>query len=161
MKLRSINQSINGDEQLWLNDLIQVSTSVATAWVFSQDLGLFYPNLGYGIFSWRPWVFSEDLGILNGFWSSTKIHWENVRIFRVNDYKKHKNFIRNVWRWIEHFFGKIRTFFRKEIEYHQIASISWENWPWVFLDFCIDQSWICFTFMQWQHCLYTVSAPKR
>src|SRR6218665_594067 len=37
----------------------RVSTSVATPWVFSQDLGFFDPILGSLVFSSGSWVFSR------------------------------------------------------------------------------------------------------
>src|SRR6218665_2281070 len=36
-------------------------SSVATPWVFSQELGIFDPILGSGIFSRGPWVFLRRL----------------------------------------------------------------------------------------------------
>jgi len=34
-------------------------SSVATPWVFSQDLGFSDPTLGSWVFFWEPWVFSR------------------------------------------------------------------------------------------------------
>jgi len=48
---------------------LALSISVATPWVFSQDLGFFDPTLGYGFFH-------EGLGFFLGFFKDLGIFWD-------------------------------------------------------------------------------------
>src|SRR6218665_1506790 len=148
--------------------------SVATAWVFSQDLGFFEAILGSCFFSEGlgfflgfskgPWVFlgffklaRKYIFLLFSAESKTFLakNGQNLRNQgkKFGNQRRKKGVIRKFWRIKRHFFRKSLLFFRKSAIFSKNFPKTYRNLTLGFLGcFLLPNLWFSI-FFEWQHCL--------